>query len=177
MSFYRGHLAGHHHLSVRQMVSFLSMTHSWGRANRQVVKVKHVIRFVIGLSKGEKISKREPSDRPNEGGGRPLIKSSLWARCYVWVCTYSISCHPIFLPTKSVEFFILTLLYKTATEFLFNSIGTYFGMKHVIWGKTHQPHLCRTVESGPSGCLQLAPLTGNHQGAAATSKQPRISWG
>lgn len=34
-----------------------------------------------------------------------------------------------------------------------------------------QPHLCRTVESGPSGRLQLAPLTGNHQGAAATSKQ------
>lgn len=29
-------------------------------------------------------------------------------------------------------------------------------------------YLCSMVESGPSGCLQSAPFTGDHQGAAAT---------
>lgn len=40
------------------------------------------------------------------------------------------------------------------------------------------PNLCKVVlylsvmfESGPSGCFQLAPLTGSHQGAAATWQQ------
>ncbi len=29
-------------------------------------------------------------------------------------------------------------------------------------------YLCSMVESGPSGCLQSVPFTGDHQGAAAT---------
>lgn len=79
-----------------------------------------------------------------------------------------------YFPTNQLEFVILTLLQlKMATGLLFNGTVIYLAIKHVPWGKSRQPYLCRTVESGPSGCLQLAPLTGNHQGAAATSKQPR----
>lgn len=89
----------------------------------------------------------------------------------VWVSTlcYFLLCY---FPTNQRELVISTLLQmKMATEFLFNSTGIFLAIKNVHQGKNHQPHLCRTVESGPSGCLQLAPLTGNHQGAAATSRQ------
>lgn len=36
------------------------------------------------------------------------------------------------------------------------------------------PYLLRMLEPGPSGCLQLAPFTGNHQGAAATWKETEM---
>lgn len=36
-------------------------------------------------------------------------------------------------------------------------------------------YLLEIFESGPSGCFQLAPFTGNHQGAAATCKGTRMA--
>lgn len=153
------------------MVFFLIMTHSWERANRQLAKIK-CQEICNRPVKGGKNMQRQLFDRPNEEGRCHLV------RAFYELGTVYGSSHTLFptilfsyQPIRVCHFHPFTV--EDGHWVPFQHTGIYAAIKHVHWGKSHQPHLWRTVESGPSGCLQLAPLTGNHQGAAATSKQPR----